>query len=90
PDLLTTFWNIGAGVLASFTVVSLMHNAFEKLALRRDVTEFTSKYLIEVDKLRQVMDLMPLSLVTLDSEERVIHMNKTMLELYRDYDPYIT
>ncbi|WP_029515802.1 two-component system sensor histidine kinase NtrB [Paenibacillus polymyxa] len=90
PDLLTTFWNMGAGVLASFTVVSLMHNAFEKLTLRRDVTEFTSKYLIEVDKLRQVMDLMPLSLVTLDSEERVIHMNKTMLELYRNYDPYIT
>ncbi|MEC0182336.1 ATP-binding protein [Paenibacillus peoriae] len=90
PDLLTTLWNIAAGVLASFTVVSLMHNAFEKLALRRDVSEFTNKYLIEADKLRQVMDLMPLALVTLDSEERVIHMNKTMLELYRDFDPFIT
>ncbi|KJD45653.1 two-component system sensor histidine kinase NtrB [Paenibacillus terrae] len=90
PDLLTTLWNIAAGVLASFLVVSLMQNAFEKLALRRDVTEFTSKYLIEADKLRQVMDLMPLALVTLDSEERVIHMNKTMLELYRDVDPFIT
>ncbi|RPE10390.1 two-component system sensor histidine kinase NtrB [Paenibacillus polymyxa] len=90
PDLLTTFWNVAVGVLASFAVVSLMHNSFEKLTLRRDVTEFTSKYLIEVDKLRQVMDLMPLSLVTLDSEERVIHMNKTMLELYRDFDPFIT
>ncbi|WP_179031501.1 two-component system sensor histidine kinase NtrB [Paenibacillus kribbensis] len=90
PDLLTTLWNIAAGALASFTVVSLMHNAFEKLALRRDVSEFTSKYLIEADKLRQMMDLMPLSLVTLDSEERVIHMNKTMLELYRDFDPFIT
>lgn len=90
PDLLVTIWNIAAGILASFTVVSLMHNAFEKLALRRDVSEFTSKYLIEADKLRQVMDLMPLSLVTLDSEERVIHMNKTMLELYQDFDPLIT
>ncbi|WP_025686027.1 two-component system sensor histidine kinase NtrB [Paenibacillus maysiensis] len=90
PDQLTTLWNIAAGVLASFMVVSLMQNAFEKIALRRDVTEFTSKYLIEADKLRQVMELMPLALVTLDSEERVIHMNKAMLELYRDVDPFIT
>ncbi|QDY85508.1 sensor histidine kinase [Paenibacillus polymyxa] len=90
PDLLATLWDVAVGVLASFAVVSLMHNSFEKLTLRRNVTEFTSKYLIEVDKLRQVMDLMPLSLVTLDNEERVIHMNKTMLELYRDFDPYIT
>ncbi|MGW8958498.1 two-component system sensor histidine kinase NtrB [Paenibacillus sp. NPDC055715] len=89
-DFFTTLWNIAAGVLASFMVVSLMHYAFEKLALRRDVTEYTSKYLIEADKLRQIMDLMPLALVTLDSEERVIHMNKTMLELYRDVDPFIT
>lgn len=90
PDVLTTLWNITTGILASFLVVNLMHDAFEKLALRRDVSKFTSKYLIEADKLRQVMDLMPLSLVTLDSEERIVHMNKTMLEFYRDFDPLVT
>lgn len=78
---------LSTGILVSLVAgsvfVHMIENALDKAKLRGQVARLSREYFREAEKLQQMMDAAPLSMVLLDQQASIIAINDTFLQLYR-------
>lgn len=82
--------NVLLALLIGTLFVYLIEHTLEKEKLRMQVMQLSFSYFREAEKLQQMMDAAPLSIILLDREGDMIAINDTFLQLYRREHPYAT
>lgn len=72
------------------TLVYMIEFALEKLRLKEQVMGISEKYLREEEKLQQVIDATPISMVSVDHAGNITSINDTMMNLVKTKDPDLT
>lgn len=75
--------NAFVAMLAGSLFVYMIENTLEKEKLRQQVMQLSREHFREAEKLQQMMDAAPLSIVLLDHQGFIISINETFLQLYR-------
>ncbi|WP_138494949.1 two-component system sensor histidine kinase NtrB [Paenibacillus pinistramenti] len=79
--------NILLMIVAGIILVYIIEDTLDKHKSRLQVEALSSRYYREEEKMQQMMDAAPLSVVLLDREGRVTMLNQTFLKLLRQTDP---
>ncbi|MGG6312601.1 two-component system sensor histidine kinase NtrB [Paenibacillus macerans] len=77
--------NVLVTMLVGSLFVYMIENTLEKEKLRGQVMQLSREYFREAEKLQQMMDAAPLSIILLDQQGYIISINDTFLQLYRTY-----
>ncbi|WP_245700124.1 ATP-binding protein [Paenibacillus glacialis] len=87
--LMITFYLV-ISLLWGAMVIYLIEFSLERLLLKEQIMGMSEKYLREEEKLQQVMDVVPLCMVSLDRNGRVTNINEMMMNLFRIKNPHLT
>lgn len=79
--------NIVFTILISTLFVYMIEHTYEKEKLRMQVMQLSRNYFREAEKLQQMMDAAPLSIILLDRQGDIMAINETFIHLYRKYKP---
>lgn len=79
--------NIVTTLLIASLFVYMIEGTMEKEKLRLQVMQLSRKYFREAEKLQQMMDAAPLSVILLDQQHGIVSINDTFLQLYRIEHP---
>ncbi|RUT31548.1 PAS domain S-box protein [Paenibacillus zeisoli] len=79
--------NIAVAVLIGGLLLFVIESTLDKEKLQMQVTLLSRRYFREAEKLQQMMDAAPLSILLLDQEGRIVSLNSTFLTYYRMEHP---
>ncbi|WP_433945400.1 two-component system sensor histidine kinase NtrB [Paenibacillus sp. SN-8-1] len=75
--------NIAVAVLIGSLLLFVIESSLDKEKLQMQVTLLSRRYFREAEKLQQMMDAAPLSILLLDHEGRIVSINNTFLTYYQ-------
>lgn len=81
--ILTSILNTIIALLVACLFIFIIEGTREKEKLRDQVMQLSRKYFSEAEKLQQMMDAAPLSIILLDGQRCIMAINDTFLQLYR-------
>lgn len=79
--------NIILTLSMSTLFVIMIEHTYEKEKLRMQVMQLSRNYFREAEKLQQMMDAAPLSIILLDRQGDIMTINETFLQLVRRFKP---
>lgn len=79
--------NIAVAVLIGSLLLIVIESSLDKEKLQMQVTLLSRRYFREAEKLQQMMDAAPLSILLLDQQSRIVSINETFLNYYRTESP---
>lgn len=79
--------NIIFTVFISALFVVMIEHTYEKEKLRMQVMQLSRNYFREAEKLQQMMDAAPLSIILLDRQGDIMTINETFIQLFRRHRP---
>ncbi|USB33817.1 ATP-binding protein [Paenibacillus sp. YPG26] len=82
--------NIIVAVLIGSLLLFVIESSLDKDKLQIQVTMLSRRYFREAEKLQQMMDAAPLSILLLDQEGRIVSLNRTFLTYYCATHPMAT
>ncbi|WP_223067034.1 two-component system sensor histidine kinase NtrB [Paenibacillus caui] len=85
--ILAAYLNTLIMILTGLVLVQTIEDALEKGKFRLQVAALSRKYYREEEKMQQMMDAAPLSVILLDREGCISMVNETFLKLYRQNHP---
>ncbi|GAB6992306.1 two-component system sensor histidine kinase NtrB [Paenibacillus pini] len=89
PILIVLFYML-LTVFTGGMLIYVIEYAMEKLLLKEQVMGISEKFLREEEKLQQVMDAAPLSIVSVDHQGKITSVNEMMMNLFRGKRPLLT
>ncbi|WP_229753696.1 two-component system sensor histidine kinase NtrB [Paenibacillus segetis] len=88
--ILTSIANTMIVLLVSCLFIFIIEGTLEKEKLRDQVIQLSREYFSEAEKLQQMMDAAPLSIILLDGQRCIMAINDTFLQLYRNEHQWAT
>ncbi|WP_068614232.1 two-component system sensor histidine kinase NtrB [Paenibacillus tuaregi] len=79
--------NIAAAVVIGGLLLVVIESSLDKERLQMQVTQLSRRYFREAEKLQQMMDAAPVSILLLDQQGRIVSVNDTFLNFYRTEHP---
>lgn len=79
--------NIIFTIFISTLFVCMIEHTYEKEKLRMQVMQLSRNYFREAEKLQQMMDAAPLSIILLDRQGDIMTINETFIQLFRKFKP---
>ncbi|MNS27059.1 Sporulation kinase E [compost metagenome] len=81
--------NITVAVLIGSLLLFVIESSLDKEKLQMQVTLLSRRYFREAEKLQQMMDAAPLSILLLDQQGRIVSLNNTFLTYYHLEHPEV-